>query len=86
MHAPWQIKLLVLDILKLTTYCAQITFTYVLREANFLADATTKLSHNHDTQVWEQTLLPSPIQAYHLDQLGVGCPRSFVLQFFFFFI
>lgn len=81
MHAPWRIKLLVLDILKLTDYCAQITFTHVLWEANFLANAITNLNHDHDTQLWEQTLLPSPIQAYHLDQIqsGVGCPKDFVL-------
>lgn len=76
MTAPWRIRVLVQDILKLASQCDQIRFSHVLREANFLADALAAVGHVDGTQVWEHSLPSSTYQAFILDCSGVGRPRG----------
>ncbi|CAL9010563.1 unnamed protein product [Prunus brigantina] len=44
--APWNIHLLVQDIRLLSSYCEEISFQHVFREANFTADALANLGHS----------------------------------------
>ena len=74
MTAPWHIRVLVQDIVKLASQCDQIRFSHVLREANFLADALAAVGHVDGTQVWEHSLPSSTYQAFNLDCSGARCP------------
>ncbi|XP_007217546.1 uncharacterized protein LOC18781745 [Prunus persica] len=42
---PWSIRLLVQDIRLLSSYCEEISFHHVFREANFTTDALANLGH-----------------------------------------
>ncbi|KAI5339698.1 hypothetical protein L3X38_018970 [Prunus dulcis] len=43
---PWSISLLVQDIQLLSSYCEEISFQHIFREANFTADAVASLGHS----------------------------------------
>lgn len=76
---PWRIKFLVQDILWIASRVSHIHFVHIWREGNFVADVITKASHFVDESVWDCCLPLNVASVFHLDQLGCGCSRGFVV-------
>lgn len=54
---PWSSSLHVQDIRMLSTYCEEVSFQHIFREANFTADVVASLGHNlNPSYLWEQGL------------------------------
>ena len=70
---------MVQDILRLAIHCSQIHYTHIWREANFMADAIAKVGYSVDVLVWDHSLPLNTAFAFHLDELGCGCDRGFVV-------
>ncbi|VVA28953.1 PREDICTED: ribonuclease [Prunus dulcis] len=77
---PWSINLLVQDIRLLSSYCDEISFQHVLREANITADALASIGHNLNTShLWDRGLPLSCLTPFYFDLVGPACPHSFRL-------
>ncbi|CAL2236970.1 unnamed protein product [Prunus armeniaca] len=54
---PWNVSLHVQDIRMLSTYCEEVSFQHIFREANFTVDVIASLGHNlNPSYLWEQGL------------------------------
>ncbi|CAL9022783.1 unnamed protein product, partial [Prunus brigantina] len=77
---PWSISLLVQDILVLSSYCEEISFQHIYREANFTTDDVASLGHNlAPSWLWDCGLPLSCSIPFYFDLVGLACPRGFWL-------
>ncbi|BFG37055.1 hypothetical protein CerSpe_233290 [Prunus speciosa] len=77
---PWSIRLLIQDIRLLSSYCEEIYFHHVFREANFTTDALANLGQKlKPSHLWEQGLPLSCFVPFYFDLIGPVCPRGFRL-------
>ncbi|XP_062021429.1 uncharacterized protein LOC133738002 [Rosa rugosa] len=77
---PWRLRTLVKDILSLASNFEAVSFSYVPREANFVADAVTNMGHRSSTPItWSKKLPFSALFAFNFDQFSSGCSRGFKL-------
>lgn len=76
---PWCSKLLVQDIFWLASHCTHIHFVHIWREVNVVAFAIAKTCHFVNVSVRESSLPISAANVFHLDQLGCGCVRGFIV-------
>ncbi|XP_062014664.1 uncharacterized protein LOC133731265 [Rosa rugosa] len=77
---PWRLHTLVKDILSLASNFEAISFSYVPREVNFVADAVTNMGHKSSTPItWSRKLPFSALSAFNFDQFSSGCSRGFLL-------
>ncbi|XP_024171818.1 uncharacterized protein LOC112177794 [Rosa chinensis] len=80
-HAPpWCLRHLIRDIHIISSFFEDISFSYVPREANFVADAVTSLGHQaFEPTIWRNKLPLFASFAFSLNQLGCGVSRVFQL-------
>ncbi|BFG15997.1 hypothetical protein CerSpe_022710 [Prunus speciosa] len=77
---PWSISLLVQDIRVLSSFCEEIAFQHIFREANFTADAVASLGHNlAPSWLWDRGLPLSCSVPFYFDLVGPSCPHGFRL-------
>ncbi|KAI5342021.1 hypothetical protein L3X38_009896 [Prunus dulcis] len=77
---PWSISILVQDIWVLSSYCEEISFQHIFREANFTADVVASLGHNlAPSRLWDRGLPLSCSVPFYFDLVGPACPRGFQL-------
>lgn len=56
--------------------CDRISFSHILREANFLVGALATVAHIDSAQIWEHSLPSSTYPTFNLHYSGVECPRG----------
>ncbi|XP_024156005.1 uncharacterized protein LOC112163988 [Rosa chinensis] len=78
-EAPWMLKSLLQDIASIANSFASISFSHVLREANFLAVAVTSMGSGSSPRVWLQCLPILALRALYWDKFSFGCLRGFSL-------
>lgn len=77
---PWSISILMHDIRLLNSYCEEISFKHIFREANFTADAVASLGHSLTlSRLWDRGLPLSCTVPFYFDLVGPACPRGFRL-------
>ncbi|CAL2255073.1 unnamed protein product [Prunus armeniaca] len=65
---PWSISLLVQDIRLLSSYCKEVSFQHIFREANFTADAIASLGRSLTlSRLWDRGLLLSCSVPFYFD-------------------
>ncbi|CAL8155365.1 unnamed protein product [Prunus armeniaca] len=77
---PWSISLLVQDIRVLSSYCEEISFQHIFREANFTTNVVASLGHNlAPSRLWDRGLPLSCLVPFYFYLVGPACPRGFWL-------
>ncbi|CAL9009809.1 unnamed protein product [Prunus brigantina] len=68
------------DIQLLSSYCEEISFKHIFREANFTADAVASLGHSlTPSRLWDRGLPLSCTFPFYFDLVGPACPHDFRL-------
>lgn len=73
--------MLVQDIWLLASFCEEIYFNHVFREANFTDDDVADLGHGLSSShyLWEHGLPLNCSFPFYFDLFGLACPRGFIL-------